>query len=191
MGTRRTGGRGMGGRDDLKNAGVTASRWEDNPTEGFVENKPNELESVVIRLQRVCGHNIQEAERQIYVAGLEFCRSHRPGRSTTGVCMEMPCAKSGERFSKCSSTIHAAYRPPVAFPSLRAHEPNPAGRDPTGPGRRKLKTSLLTTGYSGPYRRSNCANVTIDPTVDQTVSINEPAHPDIHSHTERKERKQY
>jgi hypothetical protein len=83
----------------------------------------NKLYDTETHLQRVCGQPLRGPRRRIIVAGVEPGRGTRRGRSTADIRTAAPRDGAGE------SLLHAfgaTCTPPTVFPSLRAHEPNPA-----------------------------------------------------------------
>jgi len=122
--------------------------------------KRDNLHLLAIPLQRVCGQPFRAPRRRNFVAREEPCRETRRGRSTAGICRTElhPQAGNPGRFRAFVPKRH--YMPtgsyatrairtlPTVFPSLRAHEPNPAGRaihlDRAG---EMLKTVLLRAGH--------------------------------------------
>jgi len=127
----------------------------------------NKLYDAVTRLQRVCGCVCQSPRRcpqgARFVVGEEFCRGARQGRSTVGESTGMTKYRGRARLPpRCCTSGATCTLPTVpgspatvlprwggtAFPSLRAHEPNPAGRDPSGPGRRNA-WNLLSCAPDG------------------------------------------
>ena len=117
-------------------------------------NKPNKLYDTVARLQRVCGQPCRGPRRQVFVAGVEPCRKSRRGRSTAGDCTAVPRFRGEECRPQSSRASRATYTLPTVFPSLRAHKPNPAGRDPSGPSRRNTSKILLLQ----PKTIANCSS---------------------------------
>jgi len=81
----------------------------------------------------------------------------------------------------------------AAFLSPRAHEPNPAGRDPSDLAGDMLQYVLLPAGSipnrSGAAQELDLLTLASPPCGN--ASVHEPAHADIHRHAQRQERKQH
>ena len=140
--------------------------------------------------------------------GRQMCR--QADHSTGGVrSREAPREQSGVRLFKSICAILAKCKPRAvphapatgfsrrsgaAIPSLRAHKPNPAARDPSGPSRRILENLALAARNNPklfPGRTLLNLSSRLPSEWDRDASVHEPAHPDIHCHTERQERKQH
>ena len=72
----------------------------------------NNCNKTVIQIQRDCG---------------QPCPKRGRGRSTIGEGTNLRHDRSGERLLQCCRALRATCTLPTVFPSLRAHEPNPAG----------------------------------------------------------------
>jgi hypothetical protein len=113
------------------------------PWRMFKLRTTNELYDTVIRLQRVCG---------------QPCRNPA-GPFHRWRCMVDTARKSGlaenPNSSGCSRAFRATCTPPTVFPSLRAHEPNPAGRaiHPDLAGEMLENNLLLWPDSSGGHKR--------------------------------------
>jgi hypothetical protein len=154
-------------------------------------NKPNELCSTVIQLQRFCGQPFR----------LQRNRCRRRGRSNRG-------DRAGKPHQKCEpgvaqpSCVPRRVKLPAVFPSLRAHEPlSCRARDPPGPGPLLRPTNLeerldyfhlshpavRTVPYTQECKLSKLSPEPKGP----EYSVYKPAHADIHRHAKRQERKQH
>jgi hypothetical protein len=94
----------------------------------------------MILLQRVCGQR---------------GRITQPGRFAAGACMAEPRPWSGTHWPCRSIALRAFCMLPTAFPSLQAHELNPAGPAVRSrPGRRKYFKSNLAAPQHSDVARS-------------------------------------
>ena len=90
------------------------------------EDLPDDNYVTAIRMQRFCGQRLRGPRRQIFVAGVETSQKERRGRSNRGVRTVVPRDRAGASLPQKFRALHATCTLPTVFPSLRAHEPNPA-----------------------------------------------------------------
>jgi hypothetical protein len=169
------------------------------------QNKPNKLYDSVTRLQGVCGQPCRSPRRQAFVAevvnrgrrrqaivaGMKN-RSLRRGRSTAGIYTSAPRNRARGKLPRLSGALRATCTLPTVFPSLRAHEPNPAGHEihPDLAGEMLEKYASCGPDCSGGTQEVNLVKPESEPK-GPGHSVHEPAHAHIHRSTQRQERKQH
>jgi hypothetical protein len=154
-------------------------------------NKPNELYSAVIQLQRFCGQPLRP----------QRIRCGRRGRSNRGDRSGEPRQESEPAVAQ-PSCVPRRIKLPAVFPSLRAHEPlSCRARDPSGPG--PLLRSTKSEERRDYFHKPHPAVRTVPATQEYKLSklcpgpngpgksVHKPAHADIHRHAQRQECKQH